>query len=177
MRTGVRNERFEVSAEYSTLTFFVESKTAVVYGKATGLAGYVEAAWNPDGSMNPNSDPTIHLEFPVENVRSGNDLRDREMWKLIDSKRFPTIAADLLSIRPSANATTHAATGRITLAGIAHTYEGMFDVDRDGGHVTVSGFLDVDVRQFGLKERTIRHLSVEPVVKVHLHMVAIAGSG
>jgi len=102
MRTGVRNERFEVSAEYSTLTFFVETKTAVVYGKATGLAGYVEAAWNPDGSMKTDSDPTMHLEFPVENVRSGNDLRDREMWKLVDSKRFPTIAADLLSIRPSA---------------------------------------------------------------------------
>lgn len=165
-----------VSAAKSTLTFFVNTKINAVHGKATGLTGYVEAAWNADGSIVVEQDPRMHVEFLVEQMRSGNDFKDRAMWKIIDSKRFPKIAADLLSIRHGAKTTTYTATGRITLAGIARTYDGVFIVKREDSAVTVSGYLDVDVRDFGLKEQSMFTLSVEPVVKIHLHMHASATS-
>jgi hypothetical protein len=165
-------ERFEVDSAKSTLTFFVRTTTSSVSGKATGLAGSIDCAWSAAGIIAETPAPKMHVEFQVEGMRSGNDFKDKEMWKLIDSKRFPKIAADLLTIRPNSKAGTYTASGKITLAGLAKTYEGIFSVERLGNNVTLDGYLEVDVREFGLKPVKLLALSVEPVVKTHLHMIA-----
>ena len=62
----------------------------------------------------------MHVEFKVESLRTGNDLQDREMWKLIDSKRFPRIAGDLREFSAGfAARTLHRAPARSRLPGCA----------------------------------------------------------
>jgi len=171
MPMALTSEHFEVASDKSKLTFFVRTTTSAVNGKATGLVGSIDCAWSA-GAIAENPAPKMHVEFSVENMQSGNDLKDREMWKVIDSKRFPKIAADLLTIHANPKAGSYTATGRVTLAGLAKTYEGIFTVERAGSEVTLDGYLEVDVREFGLKPVKLLALSVEPVVKTHLHMVA-----
>ena len=74
----------------SWIAFEGRSTLHGVHGKATNLDGYIEANWAADGTVSTELAPRMHVEFPVEQLRSGNGLQDREMWKMIDSKRFPT---------------------------------------------------------------------------------------
>ncbi len=165
-------ERFEVVTAESSLTFFAMSTVQSAYGKTTDLTGYVAASWNSDGSIALQPAPEMHVEFKVESLRTGNDLQDREMWKLINSKRFPKILGNLREIQPGVSRGRYAAIGQITLAGLARRYEGEFTLDREGRKVKLNGEVKVDVRDFGLKPINLLVLSVAPVVRVRLHIVA-----
>lgn len=172
MPEQLANERFEVVGADSSLTFFATSTLFPVYGKAAGLSGYVEAAWNANGSLALRPAPKMHLELKVESLRTGNELQDREMWKLIDSKRFPKIVGELGELSAGALPGRFSAAGQITLAGLARRYEGELSATRDGAYVRVAGEINVDVRHFGLKSMNLLVLSVEPLVKVRLRLVA-----
>jgi YceI-like domain len=166
-------ERLDVDSKASSLTFFATaSGNKSVFGKAADLNGYVEIAWDRREAIAADPRPQMHVEFLVEHLRSGNELKDREMWKMIDSKRFPKIVADLSELSLLALPGSYNAVGQITMAGLSRTYEGKFSVKRDGGKFVLDGYLQVDVRDFGLKPVKLLTLSVEPVVKVHLHLVA-----
>jgi YceI-like protein len=165
-------EHCDVVSDASSLTFFAMSSSNPVYGKATQLRGFIEVAWHDDGTIVSDPAPKMHVEFEVETLRTGNELQDREMWKLIDSKRFPKIAGDLLGLGPGARPGRYLAAGQITLAGLARRYEGEFTVQRDASHVTLDGTLNIDVRDFGLKPLKLLVLSVAPLVRVRVHLIA-----
>jgi hypothetical protein len=173
MQLKASGERCQISSKEPSLTFFASaSGNKSVFGKAHELSGYVEVAWDEREVIVSDPPPKMHIEFPVEHLRSGNELKDREMWKMIDSKRFPKIAADLTEIKLLAMPGSYNAAGQITLAGLARRYEGQFTVKHEGGKFVLDGYLQIDVRDFGLKPVKLLNLSVEPIVKVHLHMVA-----
>lgn len=167
----VTNERFDVASGESSLTFFAMSNVQAAYGKTTALNGWIDAAWSADGTLAKEPRPRMHVEFAVESLRTGNDLQDREMWKLIDSKRFPKIFGDLHAFSAGTARGRYTAAGQITLAGLARAYEGEFRLERDGKNVTVHGELQVDVRDFGLKPIKLLVLSIAPLVRVRLHLV------
>ena len=162
--------RYVVSPRDSTLSFEARSTLHGVHGKATGLDGFVEAAWAGD-AFSPEPAPRMHVKFPVDQLRSGNAVQDREMWKIIDSKRFPRISADLRDVR-AASSGRYAATGDVTLSGRSRRYEGEFSLSHAGDRLTIDGELSVDIRDFGLKPPNLLIVKVEPVVRVRLHLVA-----
>jgi hypothetical protein len=164
--------RYAVSRTESALTFEAKSTMHGVHGRVTDVSGYVEAYLNDDGSLATDPPPRMHVEFPVERLRSGNGLQDKEMWRLIDSRRFPTIAADLRDIKPNGLPGAFTAEGEVTLAGRARRYSGRMNVRRDDGRLVVDGELVVDIRDFGLKPPQILFVKVDPAVKVRLHLVA-----
>jgi polyisoprenoid-binding protein YceI len=164
--------RYAVSSSEATLTFQARSTLHAVHGKATRLNGDIEAAWNPDGTLAEQPAPKMHVDFPVEGLSSGNSLQDREMWKMIDSKRFPRIAADLRDIRAAAAPRRYAARGDITFAGRSRMYDGEIALAHDGDRVTIDGELTVDIRDFGLKAPNLLIVKVDPIVSVRLHLVA-----
>ncbi|HEY6485570.1 MAG TPA: YceI family protein [Candidatus Cybelea sp.] len=165
-------ERFEVSSADSSLTFFATSTLFPVYGKATEIGGFVEAAWNENGTLSTHPVPRMHVELKVESLKTGNELQDREMWKLIDSRRFPKIVAELRELSSGALPGRYNAAGQITLAGLARRYEGELLPAHDGDHLRIGGEINVDVRDFGLKSMNLLVLSVEPLVRVRLRLVA-----
>jgi polyisoprenoid-binding protein YceI len=171
MVAKVPSERFEVVGAESSLTFFAMSTMQYVYGKTTELSGFIDVGWNGDGTLAVQPPPKMHVEFRVESLRTGNELQDREMWKLIDSKRFPKIAADLREASAGAALGRYTGTGQITLAGLARAYEGEFRLEREAKKVTLHGDLNVDVRDFGLKPLNLLVLSVAPLVRVRLQLV------
>lgn len=95
------------------------------------------------------------------------------MWKLIDSKRFPRIAGDLREFSPGSLRGRYTGAGQITLAGLSRRYESEFRLERDAARVILDGEVNVDVRDFGLKPMKLLVLSVAPLVRVRLHLVAM----
>jgi hypothetical protein len=165
--------RYSVSASDSWLTFEARSTLHGVHGKASDLSGSVEVARNEDGSIAAEPVPKMHVEFPVEQLRTGNGMQDREMWKVIDSKRFPRIAADLRELRPGMSPGRYGAGGDVTMSGRARRYDGECTISADGDGITIEGDLSVDIRDFGLTPPKLMIIKVDPVVRVHLHLVAM----
>lgn len=163
--------RYEVSPPESSLAVDARSTLHNVKAKAVGLNGYVVVAWNADGSLAPAPAPVMHVEFPVDAVRSGNAIQDREMQKLVDSARFPKVAGDLRSVEQISPG-HYKASGEITLAGRARTYGGEFTIGRDGDGLTVEGALSLDIRDFGLKPPSLLILKVDPILRVGVRLVA-----
>jgi polyisoprenoid-binding protein YceI len=176
MTLGSRSARFTVSPRDSSLTFEARSTLHGVHGKATHLEGFVEAAWDDGGAIAAEPPPKIHVEFPVDQLRSGNAMQDREMWKVIDAKRFPRISADLREVRSGSQPDHYQATGDVTLAGRSRRYEGEFSLSHQGERITIEGELKVDIRDFGLKPPNLLVVKVDPVVRVRLHLIATAAT-
>ena len=169
---GVESERFDVVSSDSSLTFYATSANQSAYGKTTELSGFIQASWDGAGALQADPPPLMHVEFRVESVKTGNDLQDREMWKLIDSKRFPKIAGDLREFERGSVHGRYTAVGQITLAGLARVYEGEFTLEREGNTIAVNGEVKIDIRDFGLKPMKLLVLGVAPLVRVRLHLVA-----
>ncbi len=144
-----------------------------MHGSATNVSGYVDAEFT-NATLATDPPPQMHVEIAVEQLRSGNALQDREMWKLIDSRRFPTIAADLRSLANEGGAGRYKARGDITCAGRQRRYEGMLSVACEGERLRVEGELRVDIRDFGMKPPRFLMFKVEPEVNVRLRLVAVA---
>ncbi len=140
--------------------------------RASQLSGYVEADLKSDGTIVTQPPPAMHVEFGVEQLRSGNALADREIWKLIDSKRFPKILADLRDVEPLPARGRYRAQGDITLSGRSRKYGGDLSIAAADGRLTIDGNLTLDIRDFGLKPPKLLMMKVDPILRATLHVVA-----
>ncbi len=168
--------RYDVDSADSSLTIDARSTLHAVRAAASGLTGYVVAGWNSDGSVAAAPAPIVHVEFPLDQVRSGNPMQDREMRRLVDAGRFPKASGDLRSVDLIAPPGRYRASGEITLVGRTRTYAGEFTMTNDGGIVTVEGEFSLDIRDFGLKPPSLLILKVDPVLRVILRLVARKGA-
>lgn len=173
MHVSDRCNRYAVVPTESKLTFEASTSLHPVRGAASDLHGYVEAAWNPDGMLVLDPPPAIRLELQVERLRSGNAMQDREMWRLIDSRRFPLVVAELRSLQAAGASGRYRATGDVTLAGRVRRYDGELTATEEGDRISIEGALVVDVRDFGMKPPRFLMLKVEPRVSVNLQLIAV----
>jgi len=164
--------RYAVSPSESSLRVDARSTLHDIRATGTGLSGFIDAAWNPDGSLALSSPPAMHVEFPIDHVRSGNSLQDREMLKMVDANRFPKVAADLRTAELLSPPNRYAATGDVTLVGRTRTYRGEFTIAGVGDTLTLDGELSVDIRDFGLKPPSLLILKVDPILRVRMRVVA-----
>jgi len=115
----------------------------------------------------------MRLEVPVSKLRSGSTIKDREVWRLIDVERSPFIFAGLRSIEPLYSPVIYHATGDVTMAGTTRSYAGQLLVSKeDNGFMSVRGDLPLDIRDFGLEPPRSAFVRIEPVIAVHLSLVA-----
>jgi len=173
MHASRQCSRYVVQAAASTLVFEAKSSLHPVHGKASQLTGFVDALCE-NGAPALDPPPKMHVEFPIERLSSGNGMQDKEMWKLLESKRNPLIRADLRELRPG-GARDYAASGEITLCGRARKYDGSLSIVCGGDDITVEGSLAVDIRDFGITPPRFLMFTVQPVVNVRLHLVARLG--
>jgi hypothetical protein len=164
--------RYTVATAESQLTVEAQSTLHSVHSSTSDLDGFLELSWNEDGALATDPQPKMHVEFPIDRLRSGNPLQDREMQKFIDATRFPKAGADLREVQALPEAGHYNARGDITLAGRYRTYEGGFTLTRNGDSIALDGELSLDIRDFGLRPPSLLMLKIDPVVKVRLQLVA-----
>ncbi len=167
--------RYVVVPAATKLEFTATSSLHPIHGSVSAPSGYVDAACE-DGALVLDPAPAMHVEFPVERLRSGNDMQDQQMWKRLDSKRNPRVVADLRDIRLSSDG-TYRVSGEITLAGKTRRYDGDLTIGCGNGRVAVGGRLPLDIRHFGITPPRFLMFSVAPVVDVRLLLVAALQEG
>jgi hypothetical protein len=114
------------------------------------------------------------MAFPVDRLRSGNPLEERELRRRIDAGRFPTISGTLLSIAPGGEG-AYRVRGAITFLGVTNEYDDVMVIEvLDDGALRLTGESTFDVRDFGMRPPRILMLRVEPEVKVRVEVIAEA---
>jgi polyisoprenoid-binding protein YceI len=142
---------------------------------AEDFSGSIEVAWDDQGRIATDPPAAMRMEVAVAKLRSGSSTKDQEIWRLIDVGRFPRIIAELRSIEPLYGSSIYQATGNVTLAGRTRSYTGqMLVVTENFSDVSVRGDLDIDIRDYGLEPPQMVFVRIEPIIAVHLSLVAYA---
>ncbi len=142
-----------------------------IHTEAEGLEGWLELR-SSGGKINGDRTPRGHLEFPIDNLKSGNPLEDREMRRRTDARRYPTISGDLKAMKHTGDTSRYLVSGDLTFRGVARTYEDEMTVEIDGGTVRLAGRSTFDIRDFGMEPPRILMLKVQPEVSVRVEIVA-----
>jgi polyisoprenoid-binding protein YceI len=151
----------------------LESRTSLhtVNGRCTGLSGYLDAAWQGD-TLSLDPEPHLHLELPVESLRSANAAQDAEMKKFLGSRAHPSITAQLRKIEPLPERDRYSVRGTITVKGMSAEYDGQITLHRSGNRLVVDGVETINIKRLGLEPPKIMMFKVSAFVKAALHLVA-----
>jgi polyisoprenoid-binding protein YceI len=164
--------RYRILPSRSRVWIEARSNVHPIRTEAEGLGGWLDLDIT-DGKVNVDQTLLGHLEFPVENLKSGNAFEDRELRRRIDARRYPNIAGDLKSMKDSEESSEYIVAGDLTFRGVTHTYEDRMTVTMtEDRTVTLGGQSTFDIRDFGMEPPRILMLKVQPEVTVRVEIVA-----
>ena len=156
---------YVIDAGRSKVHVAAKSTLHGIDGHADGLRGTIEL--DADGGL-----VAAHLEVEAEQLRWGNPLLDRETRRRIDVRSHPTIVGDVLSSELAHDGTFHLR-GTIGFRGLAHEVAGDVVVTTpEAGRLVVDGDQSFDVRDWGLEPPRLLLISVDPVIRVRMHVEA-----
>jgi polyisoprenoid-binding protein YceI len=164
--------RYRILPTRSRVWIDARSNVHPIHTEAEGLEGWLELEL-ADGRINVDLTPGGHLEYPVENLKSGNALEDRELRRRIDARRFTTISGDLKAMKQSDDRSRYTIRGDLTFRGVTRTYEDEMVIDAVDAHtVRLTGQSTFDIRDFGMEPPRILMLKVQPEVTVRVEIIA-----
>jgi polyisoprenoid-binding protein YceI len=167
--------RYRVVAARSRVWIDARSSLHPIHTQTTGLEGWLDLEVDDSGRVDLRSIPRGHLALPVDRLRSGNPLEDRELRRRIDARRYPTIAGDLTAMEDADIDGQYVVAGDITFRGVTRRYRDTMTVSRlDAVTVRLSGQSTFDVRDFGLDPPRILMMKMEPDVAVRIEIIAAA---
>lgn len=165
--------RYRIDPGRSRVVIDVASSLHPIHSETDGLEGWFEADVQGGGRVNPKVAAGAHLELPVEQLRSGKPMEDRELKRRIDARRFPTISGELRSMEATATDGQYLVRGDVTFKGVTRPSEGEVTVTLDGGEaIRLQGSSIFDIRDFGMEPPRILMLKVAPEVTVTVDIVA-----
>ena len=168
--------RYRILPEKSTVNIDARSSLHPIKSHMTGLEGFVELEVQGGGKINLTVPPAGELSFPVERLRTGNPLEDRELRKRVDARRFPTISGRLTELKPTGRDGRYLVRGDLTFLGVTRSYEDEMNIAPvDDDTIRLTGQSRFDVRDFGLEPPRILMLKVEPEVDVSVELLAKKG--
>ena len=163
--------RYQIDPARSRVWIDARSNVHPIHTEAEGLEGWIELPGSEPEAISQH--PSGHLEFGVENLKSGNMLEDRELQRRIDARKYPTIAGDLRAMKLNGDGAPYLVSGDLTFRGVTRSYDNEMTVEGVGGPtITLNGEATFDIRDFGMEPPRILLLKVHPDVKVRVEIVA-----
>jgi len=164
--------RYRIDPARSRVWIEARSNVHPIHTEAGGLEGWLELDAS-DGKLNLDSAPSGHLEFPVENLKSGKSLEDRELRRRIDARKFPTITGDLKAMKQGDDQAALVVNGDLTFRGVTKSYEDEMTFENLADQaVKLTGESTFDIRDFGMEPPRMLMLKVQPDVTVRVEIVA-----
>lgn len=165
--------RYRVVAAESPVQIDARSSMHPIHAITRELSGDIEVTLDAQGWPDLTKPYSATLSLPVESIRSGNNLQDREMRRRLDSRRNPTIEVSVAEAQPAATGGRYRATARIAANGQAQSVTGEVRMRSEGDRIVIEGEQVIDMRSFGVEPPRLLILKVEPEVTVHVHVTAV----
>ena len=165
--------RYRIDPARSRVAIDATSSLHPIHSETDGLEGWLELDVDGRGLVSTDTAPRAHLELPVDRLRSGNSMEDRELRRRIDARRFPSIAGDLIAMEPLGADGRYRVRGDVTFKGVTRTREDEMTVSADGdAGLRLQGSSVFDIRDFGMEPPRILMFKVAPDVTVTVDIVA-----
>ena len=165
--------RFRFAPEQSHVTIDATSSLHPIHSTSDGLEGYVDLEVGAAGEVTASTAPVGTLSFPVAKLRSGNAMEDRELYKRVDARRYPTIGGVLEELGGTAGEGGYRVGGSVTFKGVTKHYDDLLDIRAvDDRTVELKGSSTFDIRDFGMDPPRVLMLKVHPEVTVGIDVVA-----
>lgn len=157
---------YRIDPSASTVDVAATSTLHGIDGHADGVTGSVEI--DDDGVLGG-----AQVELDAARLGWGNPLLDRETRRRINVRDHPTISGRVLSVESAADG-MHVR-GSIGFLGVENEVTGAVSVvAASPGRVVVEGEQSFDVRDWGLAPPNLLLLRVEPMIRVRIHVEAVA---
>jgi polyisoprenoid-binding protein YceI len=161
---------FRIDPSRSKVWIEARSSMHPIQGEADGLEGSIEAEVAA-GRIDVSGLPSIRIELPVANLKSGKKLEDAEMLRRIDARRYPRISGETSELKE--NNGRYRIRGDLTFHGVTRQVEGEVTISApDERSLVIEGEQIFDIRDFGVEPPKILMLKVHPDVRVRVKVVA-----
>jgi polyisoprenoid-binding protein YceI len=148
-----------------------QSSVHPIHGEAKGLEGEIVAEV-ADGRLDLSSQPTMRIELPIDALKSGNALQDKEMQRRVEARRYPKIIGESKDISQQGNGSRYRVRGDLTFHGVTRPVDGEVDLSiPDERTLVLEGTQTFDIRDYGVTPPKILMLKVHPHVKVRVRVV------
>lgn len=165
--------RYRIDPERSQVWIEGRSSLHPIHSTSTGLEGFVELVFDPDGVVDPEAALSGKLSLPADRLSSGNRMEDRELQKRIDIRRYPTIEGVLDQVRHDGANGNYEVAGEVTFRGVSRRYEDRMEIENLGDQtVRMAGESRFDIRDFGMQPPRMLMLKVEPEVDIRVEIFA-----
>lgn len=165
--------RYRIDPARSRVVIDAKSSLHPIHTETGGLEGWLELDVQGGGRVNPKVEPKAHLELPVDQLRSGNPLEDRELKRRIDARRFPTIQGDLTSMEATGKDGRYLVRGDVSFKGVTRPSEDEMTLSVEGDDsIRLRGSSVFDIREFGMEPPRILMIKVAPDVTVSVDIIA-----
>ncbi len=167
--------RYAIVPDRSQVWIAARSTLHPIHSQTSGLEGFIETEIGADGRVDLSVPTNARLSLPVDRLRSGNPLEERELKRRIMARRFPTIDGELTALSVDGNRdSNYVVSGTITFRGETCGYQHeMVIAVVDDATLRLTGEAEFDVRDFGMEPPRILMLRVEPEVRVRVDIIAM----
>jgi polyisoprenoid-binding protein YceI len=165
--------RYSIVSDQSQVWIEARSSVHPIHTETKGLEGYIDLEMNGDGRISVDTQPSARLSLPVERLKSGHRLEDREMLKRIDAKQFSTIDGVLTLMKDTGRDSRYLVHGDVTFRGVTCSHQNEMTISAiDDRTIVLEGESTFDVRDFGMEPPKILMLRVHPEVNVRVQIFA-----
>jgi polyisoprenoid-binding protein YceI len=164
--------QFRVNTSQSSVKVGLRINLHPSHIDASALRGVIECEVDDQGRPRLDQPYSAELELPVEAIKSGNGIQDREMRRRFDASRYPTITARVTQGEALEGEGRYRAVAQLTMHGQTREISGEIQLRVDGTTMTIDGQQVINVKDFGIDPPRLIILKVEPEVDLRVHIVA-----
>lgn len=162
--------RYAIDESASGLLIEARSTVGAIELATSALNGEAELVMD-DGEL--ADVPSAQVQLAVESLTSGNALYDGEIYRRLDSQRYPTIRAELRGATRKAT-DEWVLEGDLTIHGTTRTMATAARTEITGsGRVAVYGEQVIDIRDFAISLPRTLMLRIYPDVLVHFRIEVV----
>lgn len=164
--------RFRVNTAESTVKVGLRVNLHPSHINANAITGFIECEIDEQGNPRLDRPYSAELMLPVDAIKSGNGIQDREMRRRFDVSRYPTITATVTHGEALEGDGRYRAAAQLTMHGQTREITGDVHITVSGTAMTIDGQQVINVKDFGIDPPRLIILKVEPDVDLQVHIVA-----
>ncbi len=164
--------KFRVNTNKSSVKVGLRINLHPSHVDANALTGVIECEVDDQGQPRLDQPYSADLALPVDAIKSGNGIQDREMRRRFDVGRYPTINARVTKGEALESQGHYRAVAQLTMHGQTREISGDLTLHVDGTTMTIDGQQVINVKDFGIDPPRLIILKVEPDVDLTVHIVA-----
>lgn len=154
---------------------YVEARSNVhpIEIRTQGVTGIIEVDTEP-GRLKLSPAPRASIEIGADDLRSGIELYDKEIHRMIEVRKYRTIKCELLEVN-EVSAGHFQLKGTIQIHGVTRELDGDVTVQVNDDAVTleIEGSKTIDMRDYDLDPPKILMLEVRPDVSIKAKLRAV----